>query len=57
MCGARSVKAALYMDAALWSLDKLRHGSGYSALSLMIARDKELRRRHAAVREAVDGPI
>lgn len=50
------MQAAVYMDATLWAFNKARHGARHAAMSLMVARAKELRRRHSTVRAAVAGP-
>lgn len=50
--GTRANQAAVYVDAVCWAYNELRHGARASALSLL-----ELRRRHAAMREAVKGPL
>lgn len=54
--GARATQAAAYLDVALWSYNARRHGATSSAIALCWARAKELRRRHAVVREALNTP-
>lgn len=49
----RAMQHAVFCDAALWAMDRLRHGSCEHPLALMRARLKELVLRHLACRIAV----
>lgn len=50
------MQAAVYLDVALWCLNARRYGAENATIALCWVRAKELRRRHAAVRSAVDVP-
>lgn len=54
--GSRATQAAVYLDIALWCFNTRRHGAATATIALCWARAKELRRRDATVRLAVDVP-
>lgn len=57
VAGGPATQAAVLVHAVLSAYNMLRHGARIPMLSLVIARAKELRRRHTLVREAVDGLV